>query len=44
MNNSTLVFADDLPDSTIHDRVARGELTRIARGIYSTDIDAAPAT
>ena len=35
--DSTLVFADDLPDSTIHDRVARGELKRLARGIYTTD-------
>jgi len=35
----TIVFAEDLPDSTIHDRVARGDLVRLARGIYTTDID-----
>ncbi len=38
--DSTIVFAEDLPDSTIHDRVARGELTRLARGIYTTDVEA----
>lgn len=40
--DSTIVFAEDLPDSTIHDRVARGELTRLARGIYSPEVDADP--
>lgn len=35
--DTTIVFAEDLPDSTIHDRVARGDLARIARGIYTTD-------
>ncbi len=41
--DSTIVFAEDLPDSTIHDRVARGELTRLARGIYTTDVDSDPS-
>lgn len=40
--DSTILFAEDLPDSTIHDRVARGELTRLARGIYTTEVDADP--
>jgi hypothetical protein len=38
--DTTIVFAEDLPDSTIHDRVARGELARLARGIYTTDVAA----
>jgi len=42
VNSSTIVFAEDLPGSTIHDRVARGELTKLARGIYTTDVDADP--
>ncbi len=41
--DSTIVFAEDLPDSTIHDRVARGELARVARGIYTSDTQVAPA-
>ena len=41
--DSTIIFAEDLPDSTIHDRVARGELGRLARGIYTTDVDTDPA-
>ena len=36
------VFAEDLPASTIHDRVGRGKLLRIAQGIYSSDVAAAP--
>src|SRR3954471_18851063 len=40
--DSTIVFVEDLPDSTIHDRVARGELTRLARGIYTTDVGSDP--
>ncbi len=41
--DSTIVLAEDLPDSTIHDRVARGELTRLARGIYTPEVEADPA-
>jgi hypothetical protein len=41
--DSTIVFAEDLPDSTIHDRVARGNLARLARGIYTTDTHAEPS-
>lgn len=37
-----IVFADDVPDSTLHDRVNRGGLTRLARGIYTTEVDVDP--
>lgn len=30
--DNRLIFADDLPDSTLHDRVNRGDLVRLARG------------
>lgn len=40
--DNPIIFADDLPDSTLHDRVSRGELVRLARGVYSTEIDADP--
>lgn len=40
--DSEIVFAEDLPDSTIHDRVARGELRRLTRGIYTTDVTSDP--
>ncbi|WP_109509523.1 Fic family protein [Nocardioides speluncae] len=33
-----LVFSSELPPATIADRVRRGELTRIATGVYSTEI------
>ena len=33
-----IVFAEDLPDSTIHDRRKRGGLVRLARGIHTTDV------
>jgi fido (protein-threonine AMPylation protein) len=37
-----IIFADDVPDSTLHDRVNRRELVRLARGIYSPEVDADP--
>ncbi len=40
---SRIIFAADVPDSTLHDRVARGELARLARGVYTTDVDAEPS-
>ena len=40
--DSMIVFAEDLPDSTIHDRVERGALSRIARGIYTSDMKSEP--
>lgn len=39
---SGLVFADELPRSTIASRVARGELIRLASGIYSTEVGREP--
>jgi Fic/DOC family len=36
--DSSIIFAGDLPDSTLHDRVSRGDLVRLARGIYTTDL------
>lgn len=41
--NSPIIFAEDLPDSTIHDRVTRNDLVRLARGIYATEIGADPS-
>jgi fido (protein-threonine AMPylation protein) len=41
--DSGIVFAEDLPGSTLHDGVARGELVRLARGVYSSYVDADPA-
>jgi hypothetical protein len=40
--DNRIIFADDVPDSTLHDRVSRGEMVRLARGVYSTEIDADP--
>ncbi|MGH9113751.1 MAG: Fic family protein [Acidimicrobiales bacterium] len=40
--DNRIIFADDMPDSTLHDRVARGELVRLARGVYTTEVDADP--
>lgn len=40
--DSGIIFAEDLPDSTLHDRFNRGELVRLARGVYSTDVEADP--
>jgi hypothetical protein len=40
---SRIVFSEDLPSSTIGDAVARGELARLARGIYTTEVSAEPA-
>lgn len=37
-----IVLAEDLPDSTIHDRLRRGDLVRLARGAYTTDVASDP--
>lgn len=39
---SSIVFAADHSAATISRRVARGELRRLASGIYTADIDADP--
>src|SRR5476649_2892312 len=40
----TIVFAADAPPSTISARVRRGELARLALGVYTTDVASEPAT
>ena len=40
--DSTLVFSDDQPASTIHNRVSRGELARLAPGVYTTETQRKP--
>jgi hypothetical protein len=40
MPSNDIVFAGDLPASTISGRVGRGELRRLASGIYTTDVSA----
>jgi hypothetical protein len=35
--DNPIIFTEDLPDSTVHDRAARGDLMRLAQGIYSQD-------
>jgi fido (protein-threonine AMPylation protein) len=41
--DNRIIFADDVPDSTLHDRVNRGELVRLARGVYSSEVNADPS-
>lgn len=38
MNNDRIVFAGDQPAQTISSQLKRGEMRRIARGIYTTDL------
>lgn len=40
--DNSIIFAEDVPDSTLHDRVARGDLVRLSRGIYTTEVSADP--
>lgn len=39
---SSVVFAGDLPPATISDRVKRGNLVRLATGVYTTDVETPP--
>ena len=41
--DTTIVFAADVPAATISDRVRRGELARIATGVYTSDVTSDPA-
>ncbi|MGH3263799.1 MAG: Fic family protein, partial [Trebonia sp.] len=41
--DSALVFAGDQPRQTLADRVRRGQLVRIATGVYSSEADLDPA-
>ena len=36
--DKTVVFAAEAPAATISDRVHRGELARLAAGVYTTDV------
>jgi fido (protein-threonine AMPylation protein) len=40
--NKGLVFTGDLPEATLSDRVARGRLIRLARGVYTAEVDDDP--
>jgi fido (protein-threonine AMPylation protein) len=40
--DNEIVFAGDLPSQTISDRVRRGTLRQLARGIYTTDDSSSP--
>lgn len=39
----TIVFSKDQPAATISKQVSRGELVRLARGVYTTEVDRDPA-
>jgi hypothetical protein len=41
--DTTVVFAADVPAATISDRVRRGQLVRLATGIYTSDVTSDPA-
>ncbi|MGH3432761.1 MAG: Fic family protein, partial [Thermocrispum sp.] len=41
--DTTLVFSGDQPASTLSNRVSRGELVRLAAGVYTTETRRAPA-
>lgn len=41
--DTTVVFAADVPAATISDRVRRGQLVRLATGVYTTDARSDPA-
>jgi hypothetical protein len=40
---SSIQFAADQPAATLNGRVARGELRRLAPGVYSSDVDTDPS-
>src|SRR5882757_4552537 len=39
---NSIIFASDQPRTTISRRVDRGQLVRLATGVYTTDVEAAP--
>jgi hypothetical protein len=43
LNDTTVVFASDAPTATIAGRVRRGELVRLAAGVYTSDVTSDPA-
>jgi hypothetical protein len=38
----TIVFASDAPAATLSERARRGELVRLASGVYTTDVTSDP--
>jgi hypothetical protein len=36
--DTTVIFASEVPAATISDRVRRGQLVRLATGVYTTDV------
>ena len=40
--DTTIVFASDVPPATIAGRVRRGELVRLAAGVYTSDVTSDP--
>ncbi len=42
--DKTIAFVGEVPSSTLLDRVRRGLLTRIAAGVYSSDVNAEPVS
>jgi hypothetical protein len=40
---TTIVFAADVPAATISDRLRRGELVRLATGLYTSEVTSSPA-
>jgi hypothetical protein len=40
--DTSIVFAADVPAATISDRVRRGELVRLATGVYTSDVTSGP--
>jgi hypothetical protein len=36
--DTTIIFASEVPAATISDRVRRGQLVRLATGVYTTDV------
>lgn len=41
--DTSLVFSADVPAATISDRMRRGQLARLAPGVYTTDVTSDPA-
>jgi len=40
--NTAIVFAADVPPATLSDRIGRGELARLATGVYTSDVTSDP--
>lgn len=42
--DTSIIFASEVPAATISGRVRRGQLVRLATGVYTTDVTSDPAT